>query len=329
MGHRDTATWRQDGNALTLTYDTPYAFETSADDFDDSIGNFARVQITTTAIVLKQLGGDADAGLASLTLIGSSVYLEGARQGETFEQYATPYDGLPHRLFTVTSLDRRLSIEPAEVATGARFGGVLTDSFTLSPQPGGEEGLDILRITGAATALFESSSSEASWTLADRWLTVEHRNARQIRYARLARNEATGEERWLAILRFNGEDRLAFSLNLIVTDPAPRFDAASAARVWLPAAALRQNAQSAPKISLYADGTARRFSPQLGTWSVQPDGRLLIENIDTQTRDFTLLKRRGSEIWVLERRTILNFEGTPLFAGLLLNWYTDLGPAVK
>lgn len=321
---RTEATWTQSTEAVSLVLAMPMTQEVYE---YDPMGFPTRGELRVEELRLKQHLGDAHGGAASLSLIGSAVFVEGDFVGQPIDVLTTANFGpRPYRLMTSVDIGRRMPIAASEIATGSRLAGVLT-SAALQGTPFAADGsLDILRFAGTGVGLLEETGSAVSWTLADDWLTVVH-GAQQVRYARLSRDASTGEEHWVAILRDGGVDTAAHHLRMVVADPSPAFTAETVQRAWFLSLAYRVAEPRYLHITVYADGTVHRIGPTLGTWALDSNGRIdmltPIFGTSVQTRRWIPVKRVGDHQWVLQRVAV---DGV---AAMILTMVTDKGAAVK
>lgn len=322
------ATWQQVGTDITLAFATPIGYQVAE---NEGMG-----ALLTTGVVLKQVTGDASAGLAVLTQVGTALVDDnGPNHGKPLPAYQSLYDGTPYRLMTVIDLDRRLPIDSTVAAPGRRLGGVLTMRSWIAND---RHLLGVLRLNEGGLGIIEETGAGASWSVADRWLTVQHGGyptSHTARYARLAHDETTGEERWIALVAHGNVDTWSWPVRVIVADPDPAFTAGSAARDWHPTyASLLQPTPGL--IRLFADGTFTRGG-RAGTWVLDGAGGVTMKSLQWAATDplsvdvhlirtWTPLKRRGDRVWMLQT---IGFDHADDSGSSAVVWFSDRGPAVK
>lgn len=321
---RTEATWTQSTEAVSLVLTTPMTQEVYE---NDPMGLPTRGELRVEGLRLKQHLGDVHAGAASLSLVGSAVFVEGDFVGQAIDTLTDAnFGSRPYRLMTSVDVGRRMQIAASELSTGSRLAGVLTSAALQGTAFPGDGSLDILKITGVGVGVLEETGSAVTWSLAGDWLTVVH-GAQQVRYARLSRDDSTGEEHWLAILRDGGVDTAVHHLRVLVADQSPAFTAETVQRAWFLSLAYRVAQPKYLHITVYADGTVHRVGPTLGTWVLDSSGRIdmstPIFGTSVQTRRWTPVKRVGDHQWVLQRVAV---DGV---ATMVLTMVTDKGAAVK
>ena len=320
-------TWTVSGGRLAVRFpptlqETVYGFN------DPATGAPIRVRSATTGYDILQVSGSQGSGMALLVPQGSSTVIEGPQIGEVI-----PFSTSQGLLRKVLDVATATPLASADFAVNSRWAGVLADAsidFDVAAAQG-----DILRVTGATSAVLERTGVVVSWSVVNGWLKLAT-PFQDRRYLRLTRNAATGEEHWL-VADFYQDSLLAATVALAVrVADGLQFAAGSGLyRRWLNTAADPTIAGSRLMLDIYSDGTGasvRRASNgtlqtvSANTWSLDSSSALNQVQAGSQnqlagTRQWVLLRRSDSQAFVLEHSVV----PSSLFDSWRLTVYEDVG----
>lgn len=323
------ATWTESMGTLTLSYPTPVEYITYSFDVEPVTNIQNQIRVTETGLMLRHITGDRNAGTATVTTLGSAIYLDGNRVG----QVPADVDQLMNndvKLYNVMDTAGRMVIDAADFAAGSRWGGVRGINFGYA-----NNFQDVMRVIDATHAQLENTGVAAQWALADRWLTVSTATMR-VRYARLSVDATTGEERWLSVVEGVAGDEDPHTLLMVRVDSGLRFDAAAMARRWRWEDWYAEYGDLVV-MNLFGDGSASldfgNIAPGTGQppygWSVDAEGRIVMHTSNRE-RVVTPLTLRYGQYLVLQTNRGFDANGNVVLSGsTLVHRLADIGAAVK
>jgi hypothetical protein len=316
----------QDGE-LTVTLDSPLVV-TSFDFWTDpatGIGQQIRTEYRTLAFRVRLVTGTWTRGVAEFATRMEAAYMEGPPAGQPPAGFVDTDQGYP---LSVMDVGARLGLSAEELSDGVRIAGLPVGDATQAGS-GAPAREDVVRLAADGTARLELSEKDATWTLDDGWLVLMHDGLTR-RYTRVSRDPLTGVEVWQAEGRFDGVDGRVLDATAAVVDPALAFTAENAARRWRGEGFYRADPQTfaGSVLELFADGTAAG-SPFVTRWAIGGAGVLEMvreRNGQDYPRRWIPMVRTGEHWLVLE---VVDFTWAGTGIQWRVNWYRDLGPAVR
>lgn len=316
-------TW-QDG-WLSVTLDAPIVRESFPFWTDPATGTQQqlRAEFRILGLRARLTGGDWSVGIVELDFQAENVYTEGAPAGQPVNGFVDTDQGYP---IMVRDVVTRIGIAAEELVDGVRIAGLPVGEAIVSATGSRE---DVVRLAADGTARLELSAKDATWALEDGWLVLTF-DAQSRRYTRVSRDPLTGVEVWAVEGRFDGVDGRVGDANAGIIDPALAFTADNAARIWRGEGFYRANPQAfaGNVLNLYADGTGAG-TPPYPVWRIRNDGALeLVRNRNgvDYLRHWIPIRRTGTDWLVLE---VVDFGYAGGNIEWRVNWYRDLGPAVR
>jgi len=320
--------WTWQNGRLTVTLDSPIVRESFPTWSDPSTGvsRQLRAEYRTLGLRARLIGGDWQVGVAELSFQSEYVFTEGPPTGQPVYGSVDTDQGYPIGL---RDIGAGIGIAADELVDGVRIAGLpVGDAVTFTAT---EFRSDIVRLAADGTARLELSAKDATWTLEDGWLVLTVDGV-QRRYTRVSRDASTAVEVWAVSGRFDGSEARMVEAIAGIVDPALAFTQETAARAWRSEALYRASPEafgSTSFVDLYADGTG---SSLFARWSIDADGSIVIfrtgGGVDYPRR-WIPIRRTGADWLVLEVVDFGYAAGVVPNVQWRVNWYRDLGPAVR
>jgi hypothetical protein len=321
------ARWVWENGVLTVTLDQPFVV-TSFQFWTDpatGIGQQLRTEYRTLGFRVRLINGTWTRGVAEFDARMAAAYMEGPPAGQPPEGFIDTDQGYP---LTLLDVGAGLGLTAEELGDGVRIAGLPVGDATQAGS-GAPTRDDVVRLAADGTARLELSEKDATWTLDDGWVVLTYDGLTR-RYTRVSRDPLTGVEVWQAEGRFDGVDGRVLDATAAVVDPALAFTAENAARRWRGEGFYRISPEiyAGNLLDLYADGTTAG-TPVVTRWSVGPTGVLEMvreRNGQDYPRRWIPMVRTGEHWLVLE---VVDFTWAGSGVQWRVNWYRDLGPAVR
>lgn len=325
------ATWSQADGELTVRFDSPIATVSFELWTDPATGQQTQVaaEYRSHGYRARLVEGDWQAGSVELDAETSAVYTSGPPAGQPLPGYVDTGHGY---LTGVRDIGQAIGVAATELVDGVRLAGLPVGDGTVPGESPSRR--DIVRLAADGSARFELSGKEARWSHADGWIVLTF-DDRTLRATRVSRDVGTGIETWVVEGRFDGVDGRLREAIAGVVDPALAFTADNATRQWRAEGFYRASPEFNANniLQLYADGGASG-TPPITRWQAGTTGSLdmvRVRNGLDYPRRWIPIQRTGPHWLVLEVVDFSYAGGSP--AGTTVewrvNWYRDLGPAIR
>lgn len=319
--------WALQDGWVTVTLSSPIVQESFPVWTDPATGaqRQLRSEVRTLGLRARLIQGDWSAGVAEVDHQVEHVFTEGPPAGQPVGDIVDTDQGYP---ITVLDVGARIGIAADELADGVRIAGLPVGEKVTDPSGSRK---DIVRLAGDGTARLELSEKNATWALDDGWLALTF-DGQTRRYTRVSRDPLTGVEVWAVEGRFDGVEGRATEAIAAVIDPTLAFTEENAARSWRGEGFYRADPQTfaGSVLNLYADGTGAG-SPPYPVWRIRNDGALeLVRSRDgvDYLRHWIPMRRTGND-WLVLEVVDFGYAGAGPNIQWRVNWYRDLGPAVR